>query len=56
MILKNKELENMLRKQGRDYTLNMYANRYIHLTDLQLQRVLSFKDRRKKNEKSRIRH
>ena len=53
MILKNKDLDKMLKNYGRKYTLTMYANRFIHLTDKQLNYVLDYKERRK-NEKSRI--
>ena len=31
MIIKNKELEKMLKEKGRRYTLTMYVNRFFHM-------------------------
>ena len=42
MIIKNKELQKMLKEYGRQYTLTMYINRYFHLTGKQLDYVLSY--------------
>ena len=49
MIIKNKELKQMLKENGKHYTLTMYVNRYFDMTDKQLDYVLSYKE--KKNEK-----
>lgn len=42
MIIKNKDLEQMLKEKGRDYTLLMYANRYIHMSKKQFEYVLNY--------------
>ena len=55
MIIKNKELNKMLKLQGSEYVKLMYANRYIHLTEKQLDRVLNYKGG-VRNEKGRVRH
>ena len=47
MIIKNKELEKMLKEKGRRYTLTMYVNRFFHMTQKQLDYVLSWKDEKK---------
>lgn len=44
MIIKNKELKKMLKENGRNYTLTMYANRYFHMTQKQLNYVLNYKE------------
>ena len=44
MIIKNKELKKMLKEHGRKYTLTLYINRYFHMTNRQLDYVLSYKD------------
>ena len=54
MIIKNKELNKMLKEHGRQYTLTMYANRYFHMTTKQLNYVLEYgvgnnEKRKKKN-------
>ena len=46
MIIKNKELEKMLKEKGRKYTLTMYINRFFHMSNRQLDYVLNYKDRR----------
>jgi len=48
MIIKTKELRKMLKEYGRQYTIMMYINRFIHLTDKQLDYVMRYK-----NEKTR---
>ncbi len=45
MIIKNKELEKMLKKEGRKYTLTMYINRFFDLTEKQLDYVLNWEER-----------
>lgn len=47
MLIKNKELEKMLKKEGRKYTLTMYINRFFDLTEKQLDYVLAWKDEKK---------
>lgn len=47
MLIKNKELEKMLKKEGRKYTLTMYINRFFDLTEKQLNCVLAWKDEKK---------
>lgn len=44
MIIKNKELKRMLKENGRQYTLTMYVNRFIHMADRQLDYVLNYKE------------
>lgn len=43
MVIKNKELKKMLREKGRQYTILMYINRRFHMTNKQLDYVLSYK-------------
>ena len=43
MIIKNKELKKLLKVKGRKYTLTMYINRYLHMTEKQLDYVLNYK-------------
>lgn len=45
MIIKNKELKKMIKEKGRQYTLTMYANRFFHMTNRQLDYVLKQKER-----------
>ena len=45
MIIKNKELEKMLKEKGRRYTLTMYVNRFFHMTQKQLDYVLAWKEK-----------
>lgn len=47
MIIKNKELNKMLKEHGRQYTLTMYVNRYFHMTKKQLDRVMNYKEGKK---------
>ena len=47
MLIKNKELEKMLKEKGRRYTLTMYINRFFHMTNKQLDYVLAWKDEKK---------
>ena len=54
MLIKNKELNKMLKNYGKTYVLNMYANRYIHMTQKQLDYVLNYKKGGEKVEKGRI--
>lgn len=56
MLIKNKELNKMLKNYGKTYVLNMYANRYIHMTQKQLDYVLNYKKGGEKVEKGRIRY
>lgn len=42
MIIKNKDLEKMLKEHGRKYTLTMYVNRRFHMTKKQLDYVLDY--------------
>lgn len=54
MIIKNKELDKMLKEHGRQYTLTMYINRFFHMTNRQLDYVLNYKedDHAKKKERT----
>lgn len=56
MIIKNSELNKMLKLNGSGYVKMMYANRFIHLSSKQLDYVLNYKKGGEKVEKSRIRH
>lgn len=47
MVIKNKELEKMLKEKGRRYTLTMYVNRFFHMTQKQLDYVLNWKEDKK---------
>lgn len=47
MIIKNKELNKMLKEHGRQYTLTMYCNRYFHMTKKQLEYVMNYKEVKK---------
>lgn len=47
MIIKNKELEKMLKEKGRRYTLTMYVNRFFHMTQKQLEHTLNWKEEKK---------
>lgn len=49
MIIKNKELNKMLKENGRQYILTMYVNRYFHMTKKQLDYVMNYEV--KQNEK-----
>ena len=51
MIIPNKELTRMLKKEGRRFTLTMYANRFFDLTDKQLDYVLGWKEDKNGNKK-----
>lgn len=46
MIIKNKELKKMLKKEGRQYTLTMYVNRFFHMTSKQLDYVMNWKEKK----------
>ena len=46
MIIKNKELTKMLKKEGRKYTLTMYINRRFDMTNKQLDYVMNWKDKK----------
>ena len=46
MIIKNKELEKMLKEKGRQYTITMYVNRFFDLTKKQLERILNYEKTR----------
>jgi len=46
MIIKTKELKAMLKEHGRHYTLTMYANRYFHMTQKQLDYVLNYRGKK----------
>ena len=55
MIIKNKELNKMLKEHGRQYTLTMYVNRYFHMTKKQLDYVMNYKEtKNEKEEKEQI--
>lgn len=45
MIIKNKDLEKMLRERGRKYTLTMYINRFFDMTNKQLEYVMAWKEK-----------
>ena len=47
MIIKNKELNKMLKKEGRKYTLTMYINRYFDMTNKQLDYVMNWKEKKR---------
>ena len=54
MIIPNKELTRMLKKEGRKFTLTMYTNRFFDLTDKQLDYVLRWaEDKNDKTKKGR---
>ena len=42
MYIKNKDLKRELREKGRQYVLMLYINRFIHMTEKQLDYVLSY--------------
>ena len=42
MVIKNKELNKILRENGRDYVIMLYINRFIHLTNKQLEYILEY--------------
>lgn len=44
-IIKNKELEEMLKEKGRHYTITMYANRFFNMTQKQLDYVMDYKEK-----------
>lgn len=46
MIIKNKELNKMLKKEGRQYTLTMYINRRFDMTSKQLDYVMNWKGKK----------
>lgn len=46
MIITNKELEQKLKKYGRQYTITEYINRKFNMTQKQLDYVLNYKDKR----------
>lgn len=50
MIIKTKELKQMLKEHGKHYTLTMYVNRYFHMTKKQLDYVLEYKEARNDKE------
>ena len=52
-MISNKELNKMLKENGRRYTLTMYINHLIHLTQKQLDYVLNYKGRSDNNEWNR---
>jgi len=54
MIIKNKELNKMLKEHGRQYTLTMYVNRYFHMTKKQLDYVMNYKEVKHEKEKREI--
>lgn len=56
MIIKNKELKKMLKENGRNYTLTMYANRYFHMTNRQLTYVLNYKGGQNVSKKEKTKH
>lgn len=43
MIINNKDLKKMLKEYGRQYTITMYINQFIHMTNKQLEYVLKYK-------------
>lgn len=45
-IIKNEDLEKMLKDYGKKYTLTMYANRFFHMTDNQLDYVLNYEEKK----------
>lgn len=47
MIITNKDLKKMLKEKGRAYILLMYANRYINMTQKQLDYVLNYEKGKK---------
>lgn len=52
MIIKNKELKKMIKEHGCQYTLTMYANRFFHMTNKQLDYVLKEKENEKRKKKT----
>ena len=54
MIIKNKELKKMLKEKGRKYTLTMYINWKFHMTQKQLDYVLSYKENGNAKEKREV--
>lgn len=55
MIIKNKELNKMLKEYGSQYTLTMYVNRFFHMTQRQLDYVLAYKEKENEKRKEAIR-
>ena len=42
-LISNKELDMMLCEKGRQYVLTMYCNRYFHMTENQLNKVMNYR-------------
>jgi len=42
-LISNKELDMMLYEKGRQYVLTMYCNRYFHMTENQLNKVMNYR-------------
>lgn len=42
-LISNKELDMMLYEKGRQYALTMYCNRYFHMTENQLNKVMNYR-------------
>ena len=42
-LISNKELDIMLCEKGRQYVLTMYCNRYFHMTENQLNKVMNYR-------------
>lgn len=51
MIIKNKELKKMLKEQGKRYVLMLYTNRFIHMSEKQLDYVLEWEDGKRPKKK-----
>ena len=51
MIIKNKDLEKMLKKKGKQYVFTMYINRFFDMTNKQRDYVMNWKG--KSNDKRR---
>ena len=42
-LISNKELDMMLYEKGKQYVLTMYCNRYFHMTENQLNKVMNYR-------------
>lgn len=58
MIIKNKDLEKMLKEKGKQYVFTMYVNRFFDMTNKQRDYVMSYEgnDERKTKNQNRTRY
>lgn len=55
MIIKTNELKKLLKEKGKQYVIMLYINRFIHITDKQLDYVLRYGDKNGKKVEKRTR-